>query len=97
MRSPLYKSQRAAAARGAPPDVRVKSMLQALAARGGKLTREALAARLALPAIRLEPLIAAAGRLLNVDGYAVLAIDNNADSVELNIALLKKQFALAEP
>ena len=92
--SPIYASQRQLAARVAPPDDQMRLLLSALAERGGKLSRSALAHRLALPEVRMGGLLSAVRRLLNVDQTGVLTVDETAGSVELNIALLQQQFGL---
>jgi hypothetical protein len=46
--------------------------------------------------IRLTGLLAKLIRVLNIDGYAVLEVENASDTVELNVALLRKQFELGE-
>lgn len=89
---PIYASQRQLAARVALPDETMRSLLTALSERGGKLSRAALAQRLALPEIRLGGLLSAARRMLNVDQAPVLMVDEAAGSVELNLALLQQQF-----
>ena len=58
------------------------------------MTREALAMRVSVPAIRLTGQLAVLRQLLNVDGYAVLSVDEASDTVELNIPLLLAQFEL---
>ena len=35
-------------------------------------------------------------RVLNVDGYAVLSVDETSETIELNRALLATQFGLAD-
>lgn len=92
--SPIYASQRQLAARVAPPDDKIRLLLVSLADRGGKLSRSALANRLSLPEVRMGGLLSAVRRLLNVDQMAVLIVDETAGTIELNIALLKQQFAL---
>ena len=62
--------------------------------RGRKLTRAALAQKLGLPPVRVQTLVAAMRRLLNVDGYDVLSVDEASDTMELNLELLKTQFEL---
>jgi hypothetical protein len=88
----IYASQRQLAARVALPDATMRSLLTALSERGGKLSRAALAQRLALPEIRLGGLLSAARRVLNVDQAPVLVVDEAAGTVELNVALLHQQF-----
>jgi hypothetical protein len=88
----IYASQRQLAARVALPDEKMRTLLAALSERGGKLSRTALAQRLALPEIRLGGMLSAVRRMLNVDQAPVLVIDEAAGTVELNIALLQQQF-----
>ena len=90
----IYASQRQLAARVALPDEKMRALLTALSERGGKLSRAALAQRLAMPEIRLGGMLSAVRRMLNVDQAPVLVIDEAAGTVELNIALLHQQFRL---
>ena len=90
--SPVYLAQKALAARVAPPDAELRSLLDALAARGGKLSKAALAQRLGMPAMRISGFVNAAKRVLNVDQAAVLVLDETAGTVELNGDLLSRQF-----
>ncbi len=92
--SPVYGAQKRLAGRQAPPDDRVRAFLGALDERGGKLTRAALVHRLGLAPVRLTGLIAAMRRLLNVEGYPVLGLDEASDTVELNRELLAVQFGI---
>ena len=92
--SPAYLAQKALAARVAPADADVRSLLDALAARGGKLSKAALAQRLGMPAMRISGFVNAAKRVLNVDQAAVLVLDETAGTVELNRDLLSRQFRL---
>ena len=92
--SPIYAAQKGLAARPAVEDGRVRACLVALEARGGKLTRAALARALGVPPLRVTGLIAALRRLLNVEGYPVLSVDEASDTVELNRPLLGTQFEL---
>jgi hypothetical protein len=94
LQSAIYASQRSLAARVAPPDEQMHRLLTALADRGGKLSRVALAQRLALPESRLNGLLSAVRRILNVDQAAVLMVDETAGTVELNRALLVQQFRI---
>ena len=91
---PIYASQRQLAARVALPDEKMRLLLTALSERGGKLSRAALAQRLALPEMRLGGMLSAVRRMLNVDQAPVLVVDEAAGTVELDIALLQQQFRL---
>ncbi len=90
--SPIYASQRQLAARVAIPDEKMRLLITSMSDRGGKLSRAALAQRLALPEIRLNGLLSAVRRMLNVDQAPVLTVDESAGTVELNSSLLRLQF-----
>ena len=91
----LFAEQRKQAARTALPEERIRAMLTALEARGGKLTGPALAQSLGVPLFRLGGIVSALRRVLNVDGYAVLSVDETSETIELNRDLLATQFGLA--
>lgn len=95
--SSIYASQKQLAARVALPDDKMRLLLASLSERGGKLTRSALAQRLALPEVRLGGLLSAVRRMLNVDQAAVLTVDDMAGTVELNRTLLLQQFRVPAP
>jgi hypothetical protein len=82
------------ASRVALPEERIRVILGALDERGGKLTGPALAKRLGVPPMRLGGMISALRRLLNVEGCAVLSVDEQSDTVELNRKQLFTQFGL---
>jgi hypothetical protein len=90
----VYASQRSLAARVAPPDEQMRKLLVSLEERGGKLSRAALAQRLAVPEIRLSGMLSAVRRILNVDQATVLLVDEAAGTVELNRTLLLQQFRI---
>lgn len=92
--SPTYAAQKQLAARPGLDDERVRGCLAALDERGGTMTRAALARALAVPPLRLAGMLTALRRLLNVEGYAVLSVDEASDTVELNRPLLETQFEL---
>ena len=95
LQSQVYASQRSLAARVAPPDDQMRKLLSALAERGGKLSRAALAQRISVPEIRLTGMLSAARRVLNVDQATVLLVDEAAGTVELNRILLLQQFRIS--
>jgi hypothetical protein len=90
--TPAYTAQKALAARVAPADAEVRSCWRHWQARGGKLSKAALAQRLGMPAMRISGFVNAAKRVLNVDQAAVLVLDETAATVELNRELLARQF-----
>ena len=94
--SPVLAQQKKLAGRHVPSDAELVRILTILDGRGGKLTTRALARLVNLHEIRLTGLLAKLIRVLNIDGYAVLEVENASDTVELNVALLRKQFELGE-
>lgn len=94
LKSATWKIQAQAAGRMGLEPARVRLTLQALEQRGGRLTRTALAQRIGLPTVRVTGFVAALRRVLNVDGYAVLDVDEPSESLTLNLDLLRKQFEL---
>jgi hypothetical protein len=94
LQSQVFVSQRSLAARVAPPNDQMRKLLTALDERGGKLSRAALAQRLVIPEIRLNGMLSAVRRILNVDQATVLFVDEVAGTVELNRNLLLQQFRI---
>jgi len=92
--SPTFIAQRGLAGRGAPDNSVVRALVSALAARGGRLSRIALAQALQVPAFRASGLVNAARRVLNVDQAQVLSIDTTADEIVLDVRLLRLQFEI---
>jgi hypothetical protein len=92
--STTYIAQRELVGRGAPDDPVLRALVAALSARGGRLSRTALAQALQLPAFRAAGLVNAARRVLNVDQAQVLSIDATADEVVLDVRLLRLQFEI---
>jgi hypothetical protein len=95
--SAVYASQRQLAARVALQDEQMRRLLVSLDERGGKLSRAALAQRLGIPELRLGGVLSAARRLLNVDQFPVLVVDETSGTVEFNRTLLNQQFGLRSP
>ncbi len=78
--------------RGAMPADQLAVLLKLLDSRGGTATRVAVARALDVPEARLGSQIAAAQRVVNIDGYDVLQMEG--DTVRLNATLLKTQVGL---
>jgi hypothetical protein len=91
----VYASQRALAARVAPADEKMRKLLSGLAERGGKLSRAALAQRLSEPEVRLNGILSAMRRVLNVDQALVLQVDESTGTIQLNRPLLLQQFRIS--
>ena len=98
LRSAVYDEQKRLGGRAVRPEFEAvhTQLLQAIDGRGGKITATALARAINTPTSRLPGLLAIAQRVLNVDGYEVLSRDFASDTVQLDRALLLKQFDLVE-
>jgi hypothetical protein len=94
--SHVYEEQKRLAGRSVPADAVITRLLQAIDERGGKITSAALARAIQMPPLRLRGLLAIAQRVFNVDGYEVLSRDDVSDTIQLDRALLLKQFDLVE-
>jgi hypothetical protein len=92
--SPVFARQVTVAGRSAPAAERIRRFLLALDERGGTILRQALAQKLGEPELRIPGLIAALRRILNVDGYPVLSVDDTSGSVVLNRQLMEVQFEM---
>jgi hypothetical protein len=98
LRSTVYDEQKRLGGRAVRPEFEavLTQLLQVIDGRGGKITATALARAINTPTSRLPGLLAIAQRVLNVDGYEVLSRDFASDTVQLDRALLLKQFDLVE-
>ena len=94
--SQVYEEQKRLGGRSVPADAVITRLLQAIDERGGKITSAALARAIQMPPLRLRGLLAIAQRVFNVDGYEVLSRDDVSDTIQLDRALLLKQFDLVE-
>lgn len=90
--SDLYKQRRGT--RAPLPDERVAALLRVLLANGGRATLDSLAAQAGVPAHRIAGMITALRKLLQVEGYPVLTMDPDGETVKLDGALLVEQFHL---
>jgi hypothetical protein len=90
--SETYSAQRRLAGRVAPSNELVRSLLVALVARGGRMTRAGLAQALDMPSFRLGGLVSATWRVLNVDQAQIPRDDG--DDIILDEGLIRTQFAL---
>jgi len=96
LRSSVFAAQRRMAGRRAPDDQCVRALLATLEVHHGRLARRLLEQVLGEPAFRLRGILAGVQRLLNVDGYQVLAVDDISGTVALNRQLLNIQFQLED-
>jgi hypothetical protein len=78
--------------RRAPDDASVVALIDGLAQAGGRLTLTEAAALVGGHAVRMSGYLAQVGRLLNLDGYAVLEVTDGGKTVTLDQRLLRQQF-----
>jgi hypothetical protein len=79
------------------PDDRVAALLQALLAGGNRATMDTLAVQASIPAHRIAGTVTALRKLLQVEGYPVISIDPDGQTVKLDVSLLTEQFHLGNP
>jgi hypothetical protein len=94
LQSEVFAVQKRLAGRVRIDDALLQRLLLALVSRGGSMTAPALAGAIEVPEHRLPGLLAVMQRVLNVEGYAILDRQEAANTVVLNVLLLKKQFEL---
>lgn len=92
--SATYAEQREVAGRLALADGQVARVVDALVATGHRLRPEQLAHLLQLPVVRVRGAVEQLVRVLNVDGYPVLARDPATSAVVLDESLAREQFGL---
>lgn len=93
--SQTYAAQKKLAGRGVPNDDQIRSLLTALlGAPGNRLGQAQFAAALRVPSTLFLGVVAQVQRVLNVEGYAVLARDSDGITVVLDEALLREQFGV---
>ncbi len=90
--SELLKLQRAAAGSRAVQDQRLGELLDALQKNGNRLAHEELSAATGIPLARLRGVLASAMKILNIDGYGVLADDGHTIMLDSDLAIT--QFGL---
>jgi hypothetical protein len=94
LKSEVFKSQLSLAGRVAPSAEIIRKTLEAIEERGGSLLLVALSSRTGVPEFRLPGILSSLRRILNVEGYPVLSLDDTSGTVRLNRELLKSQFDL---
>ncbi|WP_033197181.1 BREX-2 system phosphatase PglZ [Agromyces italicus] len=92
--SELYAAQRDRLKRRSLDDATVALILDTADERGGRVPAEMLATLLRVSAAALEQILAVLRRLLNVDGFDVVAIDTDGTTVLVDRQLLREQFGL---
>ena len=94
LRSAVFKQNQERAGRVQVSDDQLRQLLRLLSSGHGAAMTGAIAQKLAIPRIRLRGFLAAVQKLLNVDGYPVLKVDREAETVKLDQDALRTQFEL---
>ena len=92
--SDVFASQRRLTTRGHTDEDVHRRLLAALDQRGGRMTKPALARAINYPPFRMNGLLSQTRRLFNVDGYPVVTVDTESDTVILEKQTLLVQFGL---
>jgi hypothetical protein len=91
--SEVYASQRKVLSRLPIRDEQVHALVDALAkAAGQRLPRTAVATTLGVPAFRVDGALSQVRQLLNVEGYNVVGVDADGQTIVLDTRLLGDQF-----
>ncbi|GII98226.1 PglZ domain-containing protein [Sediminihabitans luteus] len=93
MRSDVFADQMRLAGRAASSDL-VEAVLRTLIERDGRAHQETVAVAAGLPSAGVTQGLAIVKRVLNVEGYDILSIDPDGDTLRLDVALLEEQFGL---
>lgn len=94
--SETFAAQKRLATRGYPGDDTITKLLAILDARGNTCTFAAISRSLPHPLFRLKGLLSQVQRVLNIDGYPVIAVDTESESVVLQKQVLLVQFGVSE-
>ena len=73
---------------------KLRHFLTVLHKRNGMILKSALAQKLEQPELYIDSILVAMRRILNVDGYGVLSVDETSGTVMLDRELLEVQFEL---
>lgn len=92
LHSSVFAAQRQKAGRRAPSAHDVEAFLKALEQHRYRMPRRAVAEALGQPEVHFARLLVALQRLLNVDGYQIISVDEASGTIALNRQLLDEQF-----
>jgi PglZ domain len=94
--SDVFAAQMKLAARMAPSEDQLRRLLLLLDERKGTAIFETVAQRLNVPEFRVSSIVTAVRKVLNVEGYAVITLEDGSKTVTLHYDLLRVQFDLDE-
>lgn len=94
LNSPVYSKVRERAGRTAISDEQMQGLLRILEQHRWQVMEAVLCSELLIPKLRIRGFLAGVQKLLNVDGYPILSVERESQTIRLNIADLKKQFEI---
>lgn len=92
--SPVYRQMLSRSGRTTIAEAELEILLRLLEQHGGQLMEAVLMRELQKPPMRIRGFLAGAQKLLNVEGYPILSVERESQTIRLNIADLKTQFEL---
>ena len=92
--SSVYLQAKGRAGRTAVKEEQLRALIELLNLQQGQAMEAAVLRQLAMPKLRLRGFLAGAQKLLNIDGYPILSVDRESQTIKLSISDLKKQFEL---
>jgi hypothetical protein len=90
----VYKQQLQTAGRTNIKDDQVKTFVSMMVQSQGQAMESVVSKELNIPRIRIRGFLAGLQKTLNVDGYPIVSVNRDAQTIKLNIQDLKKQFEL---
>lgn len=94
--SSIYQQIKTRAGRGAVKEEQLRALIQFLDKQQGQAMETVVLRHLAIPKLRLRGFLAGAQKLLNIDGYPILSVDRETQTIKLSISVLKNQFELQQ-
>jgi hypothetical protein len=92
--SSIYQQVKSRAGRTAVKEEQLRAFIQLLDQQQGQAMEAVVLSHLAIPKLRLRGFLAGAQKLLNIDGYPILTVDRDSQTIKLSIKDLKNQFEL---
>jgi hypothetical protein len=92
--SVVYQQVRNRSGRTAVKEEQLQALIELLDRYQGQAMEAVVLRHLAIPKLRLRGFLAGVQKLMNIDGYPILTVDRESQTIKLDIALLKKQFEL---
>jgi hypothetical protein len=92
--SPTLARQREKIGHLALDDARLSVLLNCIDERGGRTSLDQLAAAMQVPMFRMRGVLSTLQRMVNLDGFPVIAIEQATGTVSIDLALLRTQFEL---